>query len=160
MGEEGGVEDRHPADAEDGVAVDNGAQGLVLNHFFRLDRDAGRLWAVGVADRAGGEYGVVQLVDVLAASDRRRRHQAGAVLEPRREIDGDRRLQVSVGFEMAGVDDRALGRDGLDPAADGGSPAGQIIGQIITAQDIAVCAQIDTISTVALDRDDVARTAR
>ena len=159
VGEKGGVEDGHPADAEHRIAVDDGAQGLILNHLLGLDREAGGLGALVVADGAGGEDGVVQLIDPFAAADRRRGHQAGAVAETGGEIDGHRRLQLAVGLQMAGVDDRAVRRDGLDAAVGRGRAGGQIIGQVLAPKHMTVSAQIDPARAVALGDDRVADTA-
>ncbi len=153
-------EDRNAADAKQGVAEQDGAQFLVLNHLFGLDGDRGGLGVpLGVADRAGGEEGVVQLVDIGRAAYGGRGHQAGAVRQPGREIDGDPGVEVGIELQMAGVDDVAFGAGQLDPLVGRARTGGHVVGDAAGAQGVGLETGQDAFA-VADRRNDVTLAGR
>ena len=160
VGEEGRVEDGHRPDVEDGVAIQDRAQLLVLRHLFRLDRDGRRLGTAVVTDGAGGEASVVQFANVLAATHSRCGHQTGAIGQTRGEIHGDAGLQIFIQLETAGVDHGAIGRDGFDAAFGRRRTGVQIIGQVLAAQHMAARADIGAVLGRAADDDIVAFATR
>ncbi|MND89518.1 hypothetical protein D3C80_815760 [compost metagenome] len=159
MGENRQVEDRHAADAEDGVAIQDGAQVLILNRLVGLNRNAGLLGAVDVADRAGREDDTVQLADVLGASNGGRRHKAGAVGQAHGQVCGHAGLEVGIQFNAAGVDDRAVGRGQLGMAGGGGDAAFQIIGEGFGADAVVARSGIDAVVGCPAGGHDIALTA-
>ncbi|MNS48671.1 hypothetical protein D3C72_812520 [compost metagenome] len=153
------VEDRHAADAEDGVAIQDGAQILVLNRLVGLDRNAGLLGAVDVADRAGREDDAVQLADVLRAANGGRRHQAGAVGEAHGQVGGHAGLEVGIQFNAAGVNHRAVGRGQFGMTGGGSDAAFQIIGDSFGADAVVTRPGIDAVVGRPAGGHDIAFTA-
>ena len=151
------VEDRHAADPEHGVSVQHGPQILVLDHRLRLDGDAGHpRVSLGIADGAGREEGVVELVDVLTAAHRRCRHQARAVAEAGGEIDGRPGFQIGIKLEMAGENDVAGGVAELNLPARRGDPQSQIIADSPGPQGRVPEPGQNAVGTGAVSGDDVA----
>ncbi|MNJ33519.1 hypothetical protein D3C77_282060 [compost metagenome] len=156
VGEGRQVEDRHPAQAEDYVAVEDRPQLFVLNRLLGLDRHAGRPGTVGVADGAGGEDDVVQFADRLGPAHRRGGHQTGPVRQAGGQVDRDPGLEVAVQLDAAGVDDRAVRRRQLGVARGRGDALLKVIGQVLGAQAVVLEPGQDAVLGRAVGRDHVA----
>ncbi|MNR14007.1 hypothetical protein D3C85_1304520 [compost metagenome] len=159
MGEGRQVEDRHAADAEDHVAIEDGAQVLILNRLVGLDGDAGLLGSVDVADRAGGEDDPVQFADVFRAAHGGGGHQASPVGQTQGQINGDPGLEIRIEFDAAGVQDRAVGRHHFSVAGRGRDAALQVIGDFFGADAVVARAGVDAILGRSAGGHDVAFTA-
>ncbi|MNX56904.1 hypothetical protein D3C86_877090 [compost metagenome] len=156
VGEGRQVEDRHAADAEKHVAIQDGAQILILHRLFGLDGDAGLLGPVHVADRTGGEDDPVQFADVFRPTHSGGGHQAGAIGQAQGQIDGDPGGEVGIQLYAAGVKDGAVGGYHFGLTGGGRNAAFKVIGDFLGADAVIAGPGEDAIIRRAAGGHDIA----